>query len=99
MKPPPCVADRWVGGSLTRRPKGSFAVSYPRKLGEQNVITITILLNDETATSVELQKNTQHDLKIFFVVLTHSSPLVLRNVSCIDVILGKLVYVFSRADV
>ena len=29
-----------VGGSLTRRPKGPFAVSWPRQLGEQNVITL-----------------------------------------------------------
>ena len=34
MKPPPCVVDRWAGGSLTRRPKGPFAVSWPRQLGE-----------------------------------------------------------------
>ena len=27
VKPPPCVVDRWAGGSLTRRPKGPFAVS------------------------------------------------------------------------
>ena len=39
MKPPPCVVDRWAGGSLTRRPKGPFAVSWPRQLGEKNVIT------------------------------------------------------------
>ena len=25
---------RWAGGSLTRRPKGPFAVSWPRQLGE-----------------------------------------------------------------
>ena len=31
---PPCVVDRWAGGSLTRRPKGPFAVSWPRQLGE-----------------------------------------------------------------
>ena len=42
MSPPPCVVDRWAGGSLTRRPKGPFAVSWPRQLGEYNVITITI---------------------------------------------------------
>ena len=34
VKPPPCVVDRWAGGSLTRRPKGPFAVSWPRQLGE-----------------------------------------------------------------
>ena len=28
------VVDRWAGGSLTRRPKGPFAVSWPRQLGE-----------------------------------------------------------------
>ena len=29
-KPPPCVANRWAGGSLTGRPKGPFTVSGPR---------------------------------------------------------------------
>ena len=33
-QPPPCEVDRWVGGSLTRRQKGPFAVSWPRQLGE-----------------------------------------------------------------
>ena len=42
MKPPPSVVDRLAGGSLTRRPKGPFAVSWPRQLGEKNVIIITI---------------------------------------------------------
>ena len=42
MKPSPCVADRWAGGSLTRRPKGCFAVSWTRQLGEQNVIIVAI---------------------------------------------------------
>ena len=40
MKHPPRVVYRWAGGSLTQRPKRPFAVSWPRKLGEQNVITI-----------------------------------------------------------
>ena len=31
---PPCVVDRWTGGSLTRKPKGSFTVSWPWQLGE-----------------------------------------------------------------
>ena len=35
VKPPPCVVDKWIGGSLNRRPRGLFAVSRPRKLGEQ----------------------------------------------------------------
>ena len=43
MKPPLCVVDRWAGGSLTRRPKGPFAVSWPRQLGKSNVITINYL--------------------------------------------------------
>ena len=30
----PCVADRWAGGSLTRKPKVPFAVFSPSKLGE-----------------------------------------------------------------
>ena len=30
VKPSPCVVDRWVGGSLTRRQKDPFAVSWPR---------------------------------------------------------------------
>ena len=34
VKPPPCVVDRSAGGSLTRRPKGPFAVSWPRQFGE-----------------------------------------------------------------
>ena len=34
MKPPPCVVDRWAGGSLTRRPKRPFVVSWLRQLGE-----------------------------------------------------------------
>ena len=28
VEPPPCVVDRWAGGSLTRRPKSPFAVSW-----------------------------------------------------------------------
>ena len=36
MKPPSCVIDRWAGDSLTRRPKGPFAVSWPRQLGKCN---------------------------------------------------------------
>ena len=34
VKPPTCVVDRWAGGSLTQRPKGLFAVSWPMQLGE-----------------------------------------------------------------
>ena len=34
VKPPPCVVNRWAGGSLTRRLKGPFAVSWPRQLGQ-----------------------------------------------------------------
>ena len=35
-----CVVDRWTRcGSLTRRPKGSFAVSWSKQLGEYNKIT------------------------------------------------------------
>ena len=34
------VLDRWAGGSLTRRPKGPFAVTWPKQLGEQNVTII-----------------------------------------------------------
>ena len=30
-----------ASGNLTRRSKGPFAVSWPRRLGEENVITIT----------------------------------------------------------
>ena len=30
VKPSPCVVDWWAGGSLTRRPKGPYAVSWPR---------------------------------------------------------------------
>ena len=26
VKLPPCVVDRWAGGSLTRKPKSHFAV-------------------------------------------------------------------------
>ena len=33
--PPPCVVDRWAGDSLTRRPKGPFALSWSRQLGEE----------------------------------------------------------------
>ena len=34
MKTPQCVVDRWTRrGSLTRRLKGSFAVSWPKQLG------------------------------------------------------------------
>ena len=38
MKPPPCVLDRWAGGSLTRRPKRPFDVSRPRQSRERNLI-------------------------------------------------------------
>ena len=48
MKPPPCVVDMWAGGSLTRRSKGTFAVSWPRQLGEYIVITIVQLQSDVT---------------------------------------------------
>ena len=34
VKPPPCVVDRWAGGSLTRKPKCPFAGSWQRQLGE-----------------------------------------------------------------
>ena len=34
VKPPPCVVDRWADGTLTRRPKGPFAVSWPKQLVE-----------------------------------------------------------------
>ena len=44
MKPPRCVVDRWAGGSLTRRPKGPFDVSWPRQLGDQDVISWLQLL-------------------------------------------------------
>ena len=37
MKSPPCVVDRWRVDSLTRKPKGLFAVSWPRQLGQSNV--------------------------------------------------------------
>ena len=43
-KPPPCVVDRLTGGSLTRRPKGPFAVSWPKQLGKLNVIAIKITI-------------------------------------------------------
>ena len=38
LQPPTCVVDRWVGGSLTRRLKGPFAVSWPVQHGEQLII-------------------------------------------------------------
>ena len=34
VEPPSCVVDRWADGSLTRKAKGYFAVSWPRQLGE-----------------------------------------------------------------
>ena len=34
------MVDRWAGGSLTQRPKGPFAVSWPRQLSEKNVTII-----------------------------------------------------------
>ena len=33
-EPTPCVVDRWAGSCLTRRPKGPFAVSWPRQFDE-----------------------------------------------------------------
>ena len=48
MKPPPCVVDRWAGGSFPRGPKGSFAVSWPRQLGHyirMNIIAIVFIRN------------------------------------------------------
>ena len=33
VKPWSCVVDKWARGSLTWRPKGLFAVSWPKKLG------------------------------------------------------------------
>ena len=66
MKPPPCVVDRWAGGSLTRRPKGPFAVSWPRQLGEQNVITLDYYLPQKRtpffALFFEIRTNTQQVL-------------------------------------
>ena len=37
VKPPPSVVDRW---QLDSKPKGPFPVSWPRQLGEYNVITM-----------------------------------------------------------
>ena len=34
VKPPACVEDSWAGGSLTRRPKGPFAVAWHRQLSK-----------------------------------------------------------------
>ena len=34
MKPLSCVVGSWEDGSLTQRPKGPFAVSWLRQLGE-----------------------------------------------------------------
>ena len=53
MKPPPCVVDRWAGGSLTRRPKGPFAVSWLRQLGEKNVI-IDVKVNNSSSHDVSV---------------------------------------------
>ena len=39
---PPSHGTWWAGGSLTRRPKGPFAVLWPRKLGDLNVIKLPI---------------------------------------------------------
>ena len=40
VKLPPQLVDRWTGGSLTQRPKGSFAVSQLKQfLLEVTVIT------------------------------------------------------------
>ena len=36
VKPPPCVVDRWAGGSLTRRPKVSFALFPSSNVSETN---------------------------------------------------------------
>ena len=36
-EPPPCVVDRWADGSLTRRPKDPFVVSWSRQLGKQKL--------------------------------------------------------------
>ena len=41
LKSPPCVVNRWAGGSLIRKSKDAFVVSRPRQL-VVNVITITI---------------------------------------------------------
>ena len=37
VKPLSSVVDKWAGGSLTRRPKGPFAVSWPRQLDEESL--------------------------------------------------------------
>ena len=42
------MLKQYVGGSLTRRPKGPFAVSRPRQLGEQNVITVKPILREKS---------------------------------------------------
>ena len=42
MKPPPCVVDVLAGGSLTRRPKGPFAVPWPKQLANKKVIAIKL---------------------------------------------------------
>ena len=55
------MVDRWAGSSLTRRPKGRFAVARPRQLGERNVIIITVV-----ELKTYLQKN------FFFDVITIS---------------------------
>ena len=63
MKPPPCVVDRWAGGSLTRRPKSPFAVSWPRQLGESNVITITSAENERRSILPIVKQNKFEYLK------------------------------------
>ena len=39
VKTPQYVVNRWTSGSLTQRPKSSFAVSWPKQLGKYNKIT------------------------------------------------------------
>ena len=73
MKPPLCVVDKWAGGSLTRRPKGPFAVSWPRQLGESKVITIT----HDIATAA-----------IFFLVFTLITHLKIPIQRYEDVVMG-----------
>ena len=46
----------WAGGSLTRIPKGSFSVFWPRQLGKKIVITITISRNISVSVAYTITK-------------------------------------------
>ena len=75
----------YTGCSLTRRPIGPFAVSWPRQLGEKNVITITgdILLGTyalESCTFIKFASRQANDFEVRGSALTRKFTVKKRKI-------------------